>query len=107
MSCLFCKIANKEISSEFVLENEDAVVFKDINPKASVHLLVVPKKHISTVNDIKEEDCELIGKLFLTAKEAAKEMGVVESGYNLQVNVGEGGGQEIFHLHIHLLAKKE
>ncbi len=103
MDCLFCKIIKKEIPSKTVLENESVIVFEDINPKMPVHLLVVPKKHIASVNEIKEEDKELIGELFLTAKQAAEKVGVKDKGYKLSVHVGEGGGQEIFHLHIHLL----
>ncbi len=107
MDCIFCKIIKKEIPADTVLENEHAVVFKDINPKAPVHLLVVPRKHIATLNDVKENDEELAGKILLTAKEAAKKEGISESGYRLQINVGEGGGQEVFHLHIHVMGGSE
>jgi len=101
--CIFCKIIKKEIPSGVILENEDAVVFRDIKPKAPVHVLVVPKKHITTVNNLQKEDRELIGKLFETARQAAEELGIKEKGYKLSVNVGKGGGQEVFHLHVHLL----
>ncbi len=103
--CLFCKIINKEIPSDIVFENENVVVFRDIKPKAPIHLLIVPKKHIPTANDLKASDNNLLGELFTTAKEVAKIEGVKDSGYRLSINVGEGGGQEIFHLHIHLLGK--
>lgn len=101
--CIFCKIIKKEVPSEVILEDEDAVVFRDIKPKAPVHVLVVPKKHIATVNDFQKEDRELIGKLFETARQAAEELGIKKKGYKLSVNVGKGGGQEVFHLHVHLL----
>lgn len=99
---IFCKIINGETDTEFLFETEDLVVFKDINPSAPIHYLVVPRKHIPTINEIKEEDKELIGNLFLAAKRAAKEIGV-EEGYKLIFNVGEKGGQEIPHIHLHLL----
>jgi histidine triad (HIT) family protein len=103
MECLFCKIIRKEIPSDIVYEDEDFISFKDINPKAPIHLLIVPKKHISSINDLKEEDKELIGNLFLLAKKIAKEQGVSEKGYKLLFNVGRGGGQLIDHIHLHLL----
>lgn len=101
--CLFCKIVNKEVFSKTFLENEKVVVFPDINPKAPVHLLIVPKEHISSVNDIQEDQKDLIGELFITAKEVAEKAGVKDLGYKLVLHVGEGGGQEIFHVHIHLM----
>ncbi len=103
MDCIFCKIINKEIPSEIIFEDEEVIVFKDIKPKAPVHLLIVPKKHIESINEAQEEDKKLIGKLFLVARDFAKKMGVSDSGYKLLVNVGEGGGQEVFHLHVHLM----
>ncbi len=102
MNCVFCRIIAKEIPAEVVFENEKVMVFKDINPKAPVHLLIVTKEHIASVNDISSKNKELVGELFLVAQKVAKESGVKESGYKLAVNVGEGGGQEIAHLHIHL-----
>jgi len=103
MDCIFCKIINKEIPSEIIFEDEEVIVFKDIKPKAPVHLLIVPKKHIESINEAQEEDKKLIGKLFLVARDFAKKMGVSDSGYKLLINVGEGGGQEVFHLHVHLM----
>ncbi len=105
-NCLFCKITNKEIGSEVILENDDFLVFKDIHPKASVHVLIVPKKHIESVDHAGKDEVALLGEIFLTAKEAAKELGV-SGGYRLQVNVGRDGGQEIDHIHMHLLADKK
>lgn len=104
-NCIFCNIVNKKLPTDIVFENDNMIVFKDINPKAPVHLLIVPRKHIPSVNDIKEDDLQIMGELFLTAKKVAKEVGVSDKGYKLVVNVGKGGGQEIFHIHLHLLAK--
>jgi len=104
--CLFCKIVNKEIESEFLYENENIVVIKDINPQAPVHLLIIPKKHIRSINDITDDDRNILAEMLMTAKEMAKQQGVDKSGYNLLFNVEKGGGQVIFHLHLHILAKK-
>ena len=101
--CLFCKIVNRELPSEFLYEDDDFVVFKDINPAAPVHLLLVPKKHIRSINDLQEEDEAILSGLFMIAKDMAKEQGVNESGYKLLFNVEKGGGQVIFHLHLHLI----
>lgn len=101
--CLFCKIVNKEIPSEFLYEDENYVVFKDINPAAPVHLLLVPKKHIRSMNDLQKGDDAIIAGLFMIAKDMAKEQGVNESGYKLLFNVEKGGGQVIFHIHLHLI----
>lgn len=101
--CLFCKIINKQVPSEFLYEDENCVVFKDINPAAPVHLLIVPRKHVRSMNDIQEEDRDIISHLFLIAREMAKEQGVNESGYKLLFNVEKGGGQMIFHIHLHLI----
>lgn len=107
--CLFCKIVNKEIPSKFLYEDADCVVFRDINPAAPVHLLLVPKKHIRSINDLEDTDLNLVGWLFKIARQMAKEEGVDQSGYKLLFNVEKGGGQEIFHLHLHLIGgwKKE
>ncbi len=100
--CIFCKIANKEIDTEFLYEDDECVIFKDRNPKAATHLLVVPKKHIPTLNDVEKGDSKLISHLLMCSKDIAEKLGLV--GYNLQINVGKEGGQEIFHLHIHLMS---
>jgi len=104
MDCLFCKIAKKEIPSEIVYEDEQFVVFKDTNPQAPVHLLIIPKKHIPSVNHIEIEDKSLMGELILTAQKIAREKNI--KGYKLQINVGRDGGQLIDHLHLHLLSGK-
>lgn len=103
MATLFTKIINREIPSNIVYENDDVIAFKDVNPVAPIHILVVPKKEIATVNDIKAEDAELIGKMYLAIGEIAKELGIVEDGYRVVTNCNSHGGQEVYHLHFHLL----
>ena len=102
-SCLFCQIANGETSSEILFENDVLVVFKDINPAAPVHLLIVPKRHIRSINDLTETDRPILSELLMTARDMAGRHGVAESGYRLFINVERGGGQVIFHLHLHLI----
>lgn len=100
--CLFCRIAKKEIPSEMVYEDENFVAFKDIRPKAPFHILIVPRKHIHSVDHLEVSDRELMGDLILVAKKISKEKKL--QGYKLQINVGKEGGQEIDHLHLHLLS---
>lgn len=100
--CLFCKIAKKEVSSEIVHEDEKFLVFKDINPKASFHALIIPKKHIESIDHVELQDKELMGELILCAQKVAREKNL--QGYKLAINVGRKGGQLIDHLHLHLLA---
>ncbi len=102
-NCLFCNIAKGKVPSEFLFEDDSFVVFRDINPHAPVHLLIVPKKHIRSINDLTEDDREIVGQMFMIAKEMAKKEGIDKSGYRLFFNVEKGGGQEIFHLHLHLI----
>ena len=104
--CIFCKIANKEISAEIVAEDREFLVFKDINPKAPVHLIIIPKAHLGPVSALGGENKNLLGGLILKAKEAAANIGVSENGYRLIFNVGRDAGMEIEHLHLHLLAGK-
>ena len=101
--CLFCKIANHELSSDIVFEDEKFVAFKDINPQAPVHILIIPKKHISTINDLKEENAGLIGEMVLIAKKLAKQNNISENGYRLIFNCNRDGGQMVYHIHLHLL----
>ncbi len=104
MDCLFCKIAKGEVSSEVVYEDNKFIAFKDISPKAPLHLLIVPKKHIESINHLELKDKELIGELFLVVQKIAKEKNL--KGYKLLINVGRDGGQVIDHLHLHLLSGK-
>lgn len=104
--CIFCEIVNKNAPADLIFEDDEIIAFKDINQKAPVDLLIVPKKHIKSINELKEEDGALIGKMILTAKKLAKEMNIAESGYKLIFNVGKDGGMGIEHLHLHLLGGK-
>ena len=104
MDCLFCRIVEKKIPSKKVYEDESIFAFEDINPQAPVHILVVPKKHISTILEAKEEDNELIGRMFQTANKLAKDKGVAERGFRLVLNCNRESGQTIYHIHLHLLA---
>lgn len=101
--CLFCKIANGGTDTSFLFENESLVIFRDINPHAPVHLLVVPKKHIRSINDLSDTDRTIVSELILAARDMAKAQGIDGSGYKLLFNVEKGGGQVIFHLHLHLV----
>ncbi len=101
--CLFCKIVKGEVPSKFLFENDSFVVFRDIHPHAPVHLLIVPKRHIRSINDLTENDKETIGEMFMIARDMAKKEGVDKSGYKLLFNVEKGGGQMVFHLHLHLI----
>jgi histidine triad (HIT) family protein len=101
--CIFCQIAHGRTDTDILFETDTLVVFKDINPHAPVHLLIVPKNHIRSVNDLADADQEILSELILVAKQMAKEHGVSKSGYKLLLNVERGGGQVIFHLHLHLI----
>ncbi|MFX3646019.1 MAG: histidine triad nucleotide-binding protein [Paenibacillus sp.] len=103
MDCLFCKIVEGTIPSNKVLENDHVIVFHDIQPAAPTHVLVIPKKHIASMNDVTAEDLPLIGEIHLAAQEAAKRLGVEETGYRLINNCGKDGEQTVHHLHYHLL----
>jgi histidine triad (HIT) family protein len=104
--CLFCKIRDGEIPADIVYENDDVLAFNDVNPQAPVHLLIIPKKHISTVNDVVDDDHLVMGKLFSAAKLIASQRGVSDDGYRLVVNCNEKAGQTVFHIHMHLLADR-
>jgi histidine triad (HIT) family protein len=103
MDCIFCKIVKGELPSSKVYENDKVVAFHDIHPAAPKHVLVIPKKHIASMNEAAEEDRELLGELFLAAKHIAQELGIAESGYRLINNCGPDGGQVVYHLHLHVL----
>ncbi|WP_139904065.1 histidine triad nucleotide-binding protein [Clostridium thermarum] len=101
--CIFCKIASGEIPAEKVFESANVLAFKDINPGAPVHILIIPKKHIASVNDIEDQDVNIIGEIFIAAKKIASSLGVAEDGYRVVTNCGENAGQTVRHLHYHLL----
>ena len=100
---VFTKIINRELPATIVYEDDDIIAFVPLRSQAPVHLLIIPKKEIYTINDATEEDALLLGKLFLVAKKLAKEQGISESGYRLSININEDAGQSVFHLHMHLL----
>ncbi len=102
--CIFCKIINKEIPTQFVYENDEMVAFNDIHPRASTHILIVPRKHIETIKDLKEDEQDelLVGKMVLAARDIAKQKKL--EGYNLVFNVGRSAGQIVFHIHLHLMS---
>ena len=106
MDCLFCRIIASEIPAEIVYQDEDVFAFKNIKPEAPVHILIIPKKHLASVTEANLEDTLLMGKLIMTAKKLAEDFGIAESGYKLLIRVGKGGGQEIFHIHLHLIGGK-
>ena len=103
MDCTFCRIDSGKTSTHFLFENDQVVVFKDINPHAPVHLLIVPKKHIRSINDLTDEERGIVADMIMIAKDMAKKMAVHKSGYRIFFNVERGGGQVIFHLHLHLI----
>lgn len=105
--CLFCSIAAGEQEADVVYESEDVVGFHDVNPQAPSHLLFIPREHIPTVNNMREEHEELVGKLFSAAREVAREEGFDEEGYRLVMNCGEDALQSVFHMHLHCLAGRE
>lgn len=101
--CIFCKIINREIPTKFLYEDDLVVAFRDINPIAPVHVLVIPKKHIESVADATRADEQLMGRLVLTAKKIAEDLKVSRDGYKLLFRVGKHGGQEVEHIHLHLI----
>lgn len=101
--CLFCKIANGEIPAELVYESETVVAFRDINPQAPTHVLVIPRRHIATINDLDESDQETVGSLYLAARQIAEREGIAEDGYRAVMNCNAAAGQTVFHIHLHVL----
>lgn len=100
--CLFCRIIKKEIKAKVIYEDEQVFAFDDINPQAPAHFLVIPKKHIASVNELGESDAELMGRIFLAAKKIAAEKGIAGSGYRAVFNTGADAGQTVAHLHLHI-----
>ena len=102
-NCLFCKILGAEIPADIVYESDAAIAFRDINPQAPTHVLIIPRKHIATINEIAEEDHALMGRLYAAAKEIAVQEGFAEEGYRTVMNCNAAAGQTVFHIHLHLL----
>ena len=101
--CIFCKIAAGEVPAEVIHENDDLLVFRDLNPQAPTHVLVIPRRHIATLNDVQPEDAELIGRMHLAAKAVAEQEGIADAGYRTVFNCNAGAGQTVFHIHLHVL----
>jgi histidine triad (HIT) family protein len=101
--CLFCKILNEEIPADIVYSDDELLAFNDVNPQAPTHVLIIPKTHIATVNDLTEAQSGIIAKMILCAKTLAGETGIAESGYRLVMNCNDQGGQTVFHIHLHLM----
>lgn len=106
-NCIFCKIINKEIPSTIVYEDEKVIAFNDVNPVAPIHILVIPKKHIETLLDVSEEDSDLISYIYQVINKIAKQEGFAEKGFRVIANCGEDSGQEVKHIHFHVLAGKK
>lgn len=106
-NCLFCKIVKGEIPSTRVYEDDEILAFRDINPLAPVHVLVIPKKHISSLVELQPEDEAIVGRIYTIINKIAKQENIFESGFRVVVNCGEDGGQEVKHLHFHLIGGKK
>tara|TARA_B100000945_G_C19902794_1_gene376949 strand:- start:43 stop:390 length:348 start_codon:yes stop_codon:yes gene_type:complete len=106
-NCLFCKIINNEIPATIIDENSYSLAFKDINPQANIHILIIPKIHISCINELKINNIQYLSNMFLLSKKITKNINVQNSGYRLIINTGKDGGQTVDHLHLHLLAGKK
>ena len=106
-NCLFCKILAGEIPADIVYESETAIAFRDINPQAPTHVLIIPRKHIARINDIGEDDQSIVGSLFSAAREIATAEGMADEGYRAVMNCNEAAGQTVFHIHLHLLGGRD
>lgn len=104
---IFTQIIDREIPADIVYENDVAIAIKDINPQAPIHILIIPKKHIATINDIEQEDKKIIGELFIIAKKLAKDLEIDKDGYRTIFNCNEHGGQTVYHIHLHLIGGRQ
>lgn len=107
MDCIFCKIVRQELPATLVYQDEEIVAFDDLHPRAPIHKLIIPRKHIATINDIEKSDVALVGHLIYTAKLLAKENGLAKDGYRIVMNCNKNAGQEVFHIHLHLLGGRQ
>ena len=103
MSCIFCKIVNGEIPSDIVYADDECIAFRDLHPQAPVHILVIPRRHIETLDALKDSDTAVVGRMAAVARDIARKEGINEAGYRLVINCNEGAGQTVFHIHLHLL----
>lgn len=107
MDCLFCKIISGDIPSDIIYQDDNIIAFNDINPKAPEHKLIIPRQHISTINDLTPEHSSLVGDMVLVAQKLAKDLEIDEAGYRLVFNCNAGAGQEVYHIHLHLLGGRQ
>lgn len=105
--CLFCRISAGELDAELIYETDTVIGFRDINPQAPTHVLIVPRRHISTIDDLGETDAEIVGKLFLAARDIGRQEGVTDAGYRTVMNCNAAAGQTVFHIHLHLLGGRD
>ena len=105
--CLFCKILAGDIPADIIYESPTAIAFRDINPKAPTHVLIIPRQHIATINDICEQDEAVIGSLYSAARDIARQEGLSDEGYRAVINCNEAAGQTVFHIHLHLLGGRD
>lgn len=103
MDCIFCKIVNGQIPAEIIYQDDEVIAFNDLHPQAPQHKLIIPKKHISTLNDLTDDNQAIIGQMAMAAKKLAKQLNIDEKGYRLVMNCNSGAGQTVFHIHMHLL----
>ena len=106
-NCLFCKIINGDIAAKKVYENEHIIAFNDINPKAPVHILVIPKKHIRSINELNSSDINLAGEIILAAKKITKDQGIDSKGFRVVFNTNDDGGQTVYHIHMHIMGGRQ
>lgn len=107
MSTIFTQIINRDIEADIVYEDDQVLAFNDIDPQAPVHILIIPRREIATLNDLTEDDASLVGRLHLTAAKIARERGFAESGYRVVMNCNAQGGQSVYHIHLHLMAGRQ
>jgi len=105
--CLFCKMVSGEIKPDVVYEDDDVLAFRDVNPQAPMHVLIIPKTHISTANDLDEDNVDVISQMYLAARKIANDEGVSEAGYRMVMNCNAGAGQSVFHIHLHVLGGRQ
>ena len=106
MGCIFCQIANNILPANIIYQDEEIISFDDIHPKAPIHKLIIPRKHIATLNDLSKEDESLISRMIFIAKKLASDLNIDQNGYRIAINCNKDGGQEVYHLHLHLLGGK-
>ena len=106
-NCPFCKIVLGDVDAKVIFQNEDVIGFQDINPQAPVHVLIIPRRHIASINELEDQDKEIVGKLFLAARDIARQEGFAQPGYRVTMNCNAAAGQTVFHIHLHLIAGRQ